>query len=1388
MLRNILLSVTTLLVCMADGAHATPPKPLQVLVDSASQSTMGASVPVSVTVEFATAIDTLDVDATSSGSLDTTFHGVRLYGPWQSGDRVAVQLDAVASGSSDGTIDIVAVGYGDDGAERASAAATLYAVGSGQSVWLSPSSATDARIRRAVATHARSPATHGIQETRADPLAAAIDEIVTTRVAADDTRYDDRPLTGHEKQIRQAFEPAAGTQQLDTEVVTNAAVTISVTGRAQWTDSAGGLHPIPMAAVEIRDDDVLSSRLIASVTTDAKGDYAATFTHDDGAGAGDPDIFVRVLARSAVSDVKPDSILGTTYRLDSPVQREVPDGANLTINLIAGNVDDSETAFSIHHALVVIGAYAGGLAGVSPSHIDTRFPTTKRTSLFDGTNLHILQKDRWDWDVIHHEFGHYFMAIHGFQANPGGSHGFADNLTQTRGSKSIGVRLAWGEGWPTFFGIVGQQATGAASLNVPNVGDIVYSDTEDASINENLETSTGKGEDNEVSVFAVLWDLYDNAADGADQLSLGDRALFDAFKSASAKTVGEAWQALADVRDARGKTVLGGVFAQSKIAPGLTAPADNTELVAGAAAPTFKWMKNGGGTPTPLNDFTIKFYTSDLRTVIFQKSLGDTDSFTPTTAELTTILGGGAVVKWVVEGRNTVTPATPDSGQFDRYWSESRSIGGAGIAFVIDDTGSMIEEINGVKSALQAFIDSVASTLPPGDTPPTIQLITFKDFVQERLMTNDLNAMRAAVGSLFASGGADCPEFSAQALQVAGKNVGPGGTILLATDASSRPGVDIGTVIADLTAKGVTVNTILSGDCTGIGSSGVTALAAEADASDRSFAAAGDALVESGFQHDDGSEADEKPGDEDPPQDPIPDPGQAPIDAHGDTPETATLLPLDGIPVRGRVDTIDDVDYFRLELEQGEAYPIDHQLDKGAGVDFVMTNASGAFQYTTFAFSTASPTRVVFNPPATGSYYLRAFGRFNAPRAYRVSVSQDPFAELTSAVSLFSTISAQTGGVFIVRDDVNTGSDAAYVNAVLNVLKSTVEPTALSANPDKLPQGTRLAVTLSGRNTNWRDGATVSFGGSGLDVVSVDVTSATSLAALVDVDAGATTGFRDVTVETDLGSDTETATGFGVVEVTGPVLVPSVLSVEPSVVNRGDQFVATIRGVNTQWSTTSTVSLGTGISIDSVDVVDNTRIEVQATVADNTIIGFRTASVDTPGIGRQSKARSLFVNSAIVALPQIVSVTPAEGSQGQTLDLLVTGVNTAFQAGLTSATFGSGIDVQNVDVIDASNANVQISIAPDAAAGFRNVNLVTGTETAVLLNGFFVYIATTTLRGDIDADGDVDRDDVMLILAARGQPATAGDARDLDQDGTISMLDARLAVLACTRPACATGP
>ena len=56
---------------------------------------------------------------------------------------------------------------------------------------------------------------------------------------------------------------------------------------------------------------------------------------------------------------------------------------------------------------------------------------------------------------------------------------------------------------------------------------------------------------------------------------------------------------------------------------------------------------------------------------------------------------------------------------------------------------------------------------------------------------------------------------------------------------------------------------------------------------------------------------------------------------------------------------------------------------------------------------------------------------------------------------------------------------------------------------------------------------------------------------------------------------------------------------------------------------------------------------------------------------------------------------------------------------------------------------------------------------------------------DLDGDGDVDKQDVQIVTAARGVAASPFDQRDVNGDGIINANDARALTLQCTRPGCA---
>lgn len=130
------------------------------------------------------------------------------------------------------------------------------------------------------------------------------------------------------------------------------------------------------------------------------------------------------------------------------------------------------------------------------------------------------------------------------------------------------------------------------------------------------------------------------------------------------------------------------------------------------------------------------------------------------------------------------------------------------LALVIDITGSMQGEIDGVKAALKQFIATIDAS-----QSPTVALIVFKDVVTVKAFTKDLNALLKVVDTLKAEGGGTCPEASVEALTKAARHVKTGGQIWFTTDASPYPDAKVQELLDLLKSQNIRLNATVTGDC-----------------------------------------------------------------------------------------------------------------------------------------------------------------------------------------------------------------------------------------------------------------------------------------------------------------------------------------------------------------------------------------------------------------------------------------------------------------------------------------------------------------------------------------------------------------------------------------------
>ncbi len=226
-----------------------------------------------------------------------------------------------------------------------------------------------------------------------------------------------------------------------------------------------------------------------------------------------------------------------------------------------------------------------------------------------NTDIHILAQDRWDWDVILHEYSHYLQNLDKLANNPGGSHQWGVSNIPARG-KSAGIRLGWGEGLANYQGIAAQfVANGVAGNNVPNnlanVLDTHYQDTEDQTLDIDLATNTGPtahGEGDELAVARIMWWIGDPVNGTTDRVNRGHVQVYKDLVAAAAAN-GGTLQSLSQINNYYLNTVAtsdkirtdyGAIFQANSVSP---VPTDLTGQIflASGTGPKFTWTAGNDG-------------------------------------------------------------------------------------------------------------------------------------------------------------------------------------------------------------------------------------------------------------------------------------------------------------------------------------------------------------------------------------------------------------------------------------------------------------------------------------------------------------------------------------------------------------------------------------------------------------------------------------------------------------------------------------------------------------------------------------------------------------------------------------------------------------------------
>ncbi|MEZ6035572.1 MAG: choice-of-anchor D domain-containing protein [Planctomycetaceae bacterium] len=369
------------------------------------------------------------------------------------------------------------------------------------------------------------------------------------------------------------------------------------------------------ALVKAYNNDLFNDTYLGESFTDDNGHYKITTTTDA------TNIYVRVYAQTAPAGVGEghvkraigveDSISGTDYYHDIYAPPGWPLNAS---NPIVNVVDDvfsfktdtvvANQAFWVYDAGVTASRFHASLPGVAIGSLEIEFPNPfSHTSAGILGNIWLGADDWQEWDVIIHEYGHLVAQEEGFFRLPTTAltHYLDYNMRienpDAEGSDLLS--LAFNEGWANFFSVAAQEIEGVSNPKVDNFihrdpSGIIYPyNAKDLKYySYDIENTTGRGEDNELSVMAILWDLYDGPGDsGKDQISMGIDTLFTFLKTHDPYSLSDLWNSLIDTAsDLSTKFKYAEIFELNHISPVMV----GTQAVgsSGASSKSLIIMKN----------------------------------------------------------------------------------------------------------------------------------------------------------------------------------------------------------------------------------------------------------------------------------------------------------------------------------------------------------------------------------------------------------------------------------------------------------------------------------------------------------------------------------------------------------------------------------------------------------------------------------------------------------------------------------------------------------------------------------------------------------------------------------------------------------------------------
>ena len=426
-----------------------------------------------------------------------------------------------------------------------------------------------------------------------------------------------------------------------------------VNGTLSWEDDNGTSHPLQYIIVEIWDKDSVFHDKLGETTTDSNGYYSFDFDNITFLENGGVDLFI--IIRTEFEDVMIAYSYQSIYSASTieEVANNVSTGSTTNISFDVDMSNDTGRAFQVFQALIYGSKYVDEM-GDDPSSVTVIFPGGSSYYLL-GT-ISLLEGDYMDWDVILHEYGHHLQREFDLSNSPGGDHNSTSNLSVLRGSKDKGIRLAWGESWPTVYAIQVTKYFQSYLLNIDNISDEIYQDTTDQTVTYSLEIAGDDGESQEKAIMGVLYDMYDSGTNESfDSLDFSDQSMWNFVNNCEPESFSDFANYIYDSQSFTTINKFSSLTEEYGMSP-------NNLSIGGSIGvnpSTFSWNEGGSDTSTLYENDEFDLIFLNESNIEYYRIENVTSPYTPSISEWDAVLNQyGDYFSVRVSGKETNSPVT----------------------------------------------------------------------------------------------------------------------------------------------------------------------------------------------------------------------------------------------------------------------------------------------------------------------------------------------------------------------------------------------------------------------------------------------------------------------------------------------------------------------------------------------------------------------------------------------------------------------------------------------------------------------------------------------------------------------------------------------------------